>query len=97
MKISVSPCLRLEVLEQVQHLGLHADVEGADGLVADDQRRVEHQRAGDGDALALPAGELVRLALGGALRIDADLLEQRVDLALAARLACRASRSSAAP
>ena len=45
----------LEVLEQVQHLGLHADVERRHRLVADDQGRVEHERPGDRDALALAA------------------------------------------
>ena len=69
----------LEVLEQVQHLGLDAHVEGRDRLVADDQRRVEHERAGDRDALALSTGELVWAAFGGPLRVDADLLERPVD------------------
>ena len=79
MKISVNPYLSLEVLEQVEHLGLDADVERRHRLVADDQRRVEHERAGDRDALALAAAELVRTALGGASGVDADGLEHLVD------------------
>ncbi len=44
--------------------------------------RVERQRAGDADALALPAGELVRVALG-VLGAQADGLEQLEDALLA--------------
>ncbi len=69
----------LEILEQVEHLGLHADVERRHRLVADHQARIEDERAGDGDALALSAGELVRPALGGPGRVDADLVEEPVD------------------
>ena len=60
--------LLLEVLEEVEDLGLDGDVEGRDGLVADDELRVEGEGAGDADALALAAGELVgvaRMAVGG--------------------------------
>ena len=39
---------------------LYRDVEGADGLVGDQEGRVDGERASDRDALALPAGELVR-------------------------------------
>ena len=46
----------------VDDLGADRDVEGADRLVADDQLRVEGERAGDADALALPAGESVGIA-----------------------------------
>ena len=58
----------LQVLQQVEHLGLDGHVEGRDGLVADDQLGVEGDGPGDADALALPAGELVGVAalvLGG--------------------------------
>ena len=53
-----------ELFEQFEDLVLGGDVEGGDGLVEDDQFRVEGDGAGDGDALALPAGELVGVALG---------------------------------
>ncbi len=57
---------------------LDRDVEGADRLVADDQLGIERQRAGDADALALPARELVRVALG-VLDAETDRLEQLED------------------
>ena len=49
------PELALEVLEQVEDLGLDRDVERGHRLVADDEVRLEDQRAGDADALALAA------------------------------------------
>ena len=91
MKISVRPCC-LEVLEQVEDLRLDADVERRHRLVADDQARVEDERAGDRDALALAAGELVGLALGRPRRVDADLLQRLVDDLARARPWCPASR-----
>ena len=57
------PEVALQVLHQVDDLRLDADVERADGLVADDEFRVHGQGAGDADALALAAGELVRVAV----------------------------------
>ncbi len=66
----------LEVLQQVDHLGAHRHVERRDGLVADDQLGAERQRAGDADALALAAGEFVRIALLGVGR-QADPAQQR--------------------
>ena len=72
------PVLGLEIFEQVQHLGLHADVECRDRLVADDQGRIEHQRPGDRDPLTLAAGELMGSALSRPLGIDPDLLQNRV-------------------
>jgi hypothetical protein len=56
--------LGLQVLEQVDDLRLDRDVEGRDGLVADDELGPQGQGPGDADALALAAGELVREALG---------------------------------
>ncbi len=52
----------LEGLEQVDDLGLDRDVERRDRLVADDEVRVERERAREPDALALAARELVRVA-----------------------------------
>ena len=68
--------LLLQVHEQVENLGLDGDVEGGDGFVGDDDAGVEHEGAGDGDALALAAGEHVRVAavLVGA---QANLLHDR--------------------
>ena len=56
------PSSRLQVGEQVQHLRLDRDVERGHGLVGDDQRRIEHQRARDRDPLPLAAREHVRIA-----------------------------------
>jgi hypothetical protein len=50
----------LQIVQKVDHLRLDRDVECGDRLVADDQARVERERAGDADALALAAGEFVR-------------------------------------
>ena len=52
--------LALQALQQVDDLRLHRDVERRDRLVADDQRGLDRERAGDRDALALAARELVR-------------------------------------
>ena len=51
----------LQVAHQVQHLRLHRHVERRGRLVADQEFRMRGQRAGDGDALALAAGKLVRI------------------------------------
>ena len=50
----------LQLQQQVDDLRLHRNVERGDRLVRHDQRRVQRQRAGDADALALPAGKRVR-------------------------------------
>ena len=52
--------LALQVAQQVDHLRLDRDVQRGDRLVGDDQLRAQRERAGDADALALAAGELVR-------------------------------------
>ena len=50
----------LQVAQEVDDLALHRKVERRGRLVEQDEFRIEHQRAGDGDALALAAGEFVR-------------------------------------
>ena len=70
--------IRLQVGEQVEDLGLDRNVERGGGLVADEQARLHGQRAGDADALALPAGELVRVAPHG-LGVEAHLAHQLGD------------------
>ena len=59
------PELALELLEQVEDLRLDRHVERRDRLVADDQVRLEDQRPGDADALALAAA---RTRAGSAAR-----------------------------
>ena len=53
----------LEIGEQVDDLGLHAHVESRDRLVADHELRLHDEGAGNVDALALAARELVRIAV----------------------------------
>ena len=48
--------------------GAHRDVEHRDGLVGDEQLGLEDEARRDRDALALAAGELVRVAVGEELR-----------------------------
>ena len=69
------PELVLEVVEQVDDLRLHRDVERGHRLVEHDQARLERQRASDADALALAAGELVRVAVD-VLGVEPHALEQ---------------------
>ena len=52
-----APDLELHLLAQLL-------VEGAERLVHQHELRLEHERAGDGDALLLAAGELDRTAVG---------------------------------
>ena len=55
--------LVLQVLQKIDNLRLHRDVERADRLVADDKVWLDREGAGDADALALASAELVRVAL----------------------------------
>ena len=67
----------LQFLQQLQDLGLHGDVECRGRLVGDQQVRFVGERHRDHHALALPAGELVRIGVEPACRIaDADEVEQ---------------------
>src|SRR5262245_35041755 len=52
-----------QVFEKLDDLRADRDVERRHGLVKDDDLRLKNKRAGDGDALALTAGELVRIFL----------------------------------
>ena len=74
----------LEVVEQVDDLGLDRDVERRTGSSSTISLRIDGERAGDADPLALTAGELVREAVD-VLGVEADALQQlahaRVDLA----------------
>ena len=84
----------LQVLEQVDHAGLDRHVEGRHRLVEHQHGGLEREGPGDADALALPAGELVREAVA-VLGVEADQLEQ---LAHPARRGRRAGGgSSSAP
>src|SRR5215204_5961210 len=67
--------LLLQILQEVDDLGLDGDVEGRDGLVADYEARVQRDGPGDPYPLALASRELVRVAVV-VLRAEADHLEQ---------------------
>jgi hypothetical protein len=70
--------LRLELLEQVDHLGLNGHVERADRLVADNELRFQRERSGNSDALTLAAAELVRVAVRK-VRVQPDDAEHLPD------------------
>jgi hypothetical protein len=55
--------LRLDVLQEVHHLGADRDVERRHRLVEHDQPRPRGERRRQRDALALAAAELVRILL----------------------------------
>src|SRR6185369_13344721 len=68
----------LQILEQIDDLRLHADVERAHRLVADDEFWFHRERTRDADALALAAAEFVRITMPH-LRLQPDLREQLRD------------------
>ena len=72
-----------EVAHHRQHFADQLGVERRGRLVEQHQLRLHRQRAGDGDALLLAAGELDRV--GVALVGEADALEQRLASAIASR------------
>ncbi len=55
----------LQLRQQVDDLRAYADVERGDRFVADNELGTQREGAGDSDALALSAGELVRVAVAG--------------------------------
>ena len=62
MNNNAMPSRLLDFVQQFEHLRLHGNVERGDRLVRDQHVGIECQRAGDRDALALAAGELMRVA-----------------------------------
>src|ERR1700675_189531 len=78
----------LQLAEEIDDLGLHRYVEGRGRLVEDDQLRAKDDGARDGDALALAARELMRVAVAGGgieAHLEQDLVHEGAAL-LAARL-----------
>ena len=69
------PELVLEVVEEVDDLGLDRHVERGDRLVGDDQPRIQGERTRDADPLSLPARELVWIAVDVG-RGEADYLQE---------------------
>ena len=66
----------LQFLQQLQYLGFHRFIQRRDGLVEDHQPGLHRQRAGDIHALALAAGERVRITVGKTFRFKADVRQQ---------------------
>ena len=60
--------LRLESVEEVQHLPPHRDVEPGGGLIGDDELRRERKRARYPDAARLTAAQLVGITFGDSER-----------------------------
>ena len=54
--------LLLQIEQHVQYLRLDRNVERRDRLVGDDELGVHRERPRDADALALPAGEFMRIS-----------------------------------
>ena len=74
--------LLLQADEKIEDLRLDRDVERGDRLVAYDEFGVEREGAGDADALALAAAELVRVApfgRGGKADEGEELIDVSVD------------------
>ena len=63
----------LQILQQVDGLGLNRDIQRRHGFVGGDEAGVESQSAGDADSLALPAAEGVGIAFH-IFRAQADYL-----------------------
>jgi hypothetical protein len=58
----------LELLKKQEDLGADGDIESGDGFIGNDERGAKNQGAGDANALALSAGEFVRIAVHGIVR-----------------------------
>ncbi len=72
-----APVTSRAVLQHLEDLRLHGDVQRGGRLVADQQVGIVGDRDGDHDALALAAGQLVREGPGAPLGLgDADEFEQ---------------------
>ena len=69
-----------ELLHDLEHLAHHLGVEGGGRLVEEHDLGLHHQRAHDGDALLLPAGELDRVGVRAVVKVDAP--QQLVGLLL---------------
>ena len=67
----------LQLADQLQDLRLHRHVERGGRLVGDQELRIVGDRDGDHHALALAAGELMRILLEPRLRLgDAHFLQE---------------------
>ena len=71
-----SPRRSLQLHEHGEDLRADRGVEHRDRLVADQPLGLEHERGRDRDPLALAAGELMRVAVEEALRVEPDVVER---------------------
>ena len=70
--------LGLQILQQIEDFGLHRNIQRRCWLIQQQGLRVWRKRTGNGDALALPARELMRIAKAKR-RSKTDILQQLVD------------------
>ncbi len=66
--------LRLQFLQEIEHLGLHRDVESRNRLIGHDQVGLEDEGSGNSNPLPLPTRELMRIP-ADVPGIEADQLE----------------------
>ncbi len=78
----------LQVLQQVEDLGLDGNIQRRDRLVADDKLRVQGQGAGNADALALTAAEGVRIAAADARRSSPHDMQHFADAVVQVGACC---------
>ena len=78
MKITLRSSSRLSLIDEVQDLALHRDIELGDGLVGDQNPGLQRQRPGDDHPLSLACIEFVGIVLGRFGR-QADAGEERID------------------
>ena len=60
----------VEVAEEIEDFAAGLRIEVARRFVGEEERRFVHERAGDGDALALAAGEFVGLVVHAVAEAD---------------------------
>jgi hypothetical protein len=68
----------LELLEKIDDLSLDGDVQRTHGFITNDQARIDGQRSGDADALALASTKLMGIT-AGVLRIKAHKTQEIAD------------------
>src|SRR5258708_7553077 len=75
---AAQPAPPAQLAQQVEDLGLNRHVERRGRLVEQEQTRFENEGAGDGDALTLAAGKLMRVAVEE-IAAEADIVEHALD------------------
>ncbi len=85
------PVALLQCQDELENLRLCGHVQRSGGLVGNQQHRVQHQRHGNHDALALPARQLMRIARHDSLGVGQEHLAHDVQHFLLALRRCQAS------